>query len=734
MARGRVMAKRNTSTPALQARPEIPLPSALSPGVLAGAALIVVAACLAYFPSLRGEFILDDNMLLTDNPLIKASDGLYRFWCTTEPIDYWPVSNTTLWIEWRLWGMHSTGYHVTNLVLHVVAALLIWVVLGRLSIPGAFLAALLFAVHPVNVESVAWVGQRKSLLALLFFLLSILWYVKAETASRLQARMSLLMTDRWYWLSLVGFILAMLSKVSVAVLPLILLLIVWWVRPLTRRDLVRMTPFLLAAVVLLRVNLWFRTHGIETEIRSASYGFTERLLGAVGVVWFYLYKALLPVNLIFLYPEWHVHADQWQWWLPLVAAVATTCVLWRYRRGWSRPPLLAWGYFCVALVPVMGFSDVGFMQPLVVADHYQDVALIGVVALVSAGWATWQRRVHGQARWALNAVAVAVAGMLSVLTWQQSSLYSNAMKLYQATLEKNPDSSMAHNNLGFALLQAGRPQEAMGHFEQALRVTPDYFDARNNLGFALLEAGRPQEASTHVEQALRIEPNSPQANYNMGRVLFQTGRLQEAIEYDQRAVRLKPDFPEAQYDLGVALAQAGQLQEAIGHYQQALRLKPDYPEAHYNLGTALVRARQLQDAIEHYQQALQLKPDYAEAHNNLGGVLFETGRPQEAIAQYEQALRLKPDFPEAHSNLGRALLQARQLHEAIEHFQRAVQLTPDSPEAHNDLGVALTDAGQLQDAIGHFQQALQLKPDYSNARSNLQEALAMQERAAKQRE
>ena len=282
---------------------------------------------MAYRPSITGGFILDDDRLIYDNDLIKASDGLCQFWCTTKADDYWPVTNSTFWIEWRLWGMNSTGYHVTNLILHIVEALLIWIILRKLSIPGAFLAALIFAVHPVNVESVAWIAQRKNMMAMLFFLLSILWYLKDTTVPTASVGMaptcprrihcplaslhpspSILHSSLWYWLSLAAFVLAMLSKGSVVVLPVLLLGIIWWLRPLTRLDLMRTAPFFLVAAVLAGVNVWFQTHGHGEVIRIAS--FSERLLGAGGVVWFYLYKALLPLDLDFVYPQWHIQSRQ----------------------------------------------------------------------------------------------------------------------------------------------------------------------------------------------------------------------------------------------------------------------------------------------------------------------------------------------------------------------------------------------------------------------------------------
>ncbi len=270
------------------------------------AALLVGLICAAYYPALDGDFILDDDLLLTDNELIKASDGLLQFWYSPKAEEYYPISNSTLWVEWRLWGMRTMGYHVANLVLHVAAAILIWVILEKLAIGGAFLAALLFALHPVNVESVAWIAQRKDALAMVFFLLSILSYLQGDLQSPPpQFRFCRPGARRWYWLSLLAFLLAMLSKGSVAVLPAILLLIVWWQRRrIATGDIVRVAPYLLVAVVLTPVNIWYQTHGTGYVFRDATWA--ERLIGAGGVVWFYLSKALAPVNLVLVYPQWRI--------------------------------------------------------------------------------------------------------------------------------------------------------------------------------------------------------------------------------------------------------------------------------------------------------------------------------------------------------------------------------------------------------------------------------------------
>ncbi|MGD0655914.1 MAG: tetratricopeptide repeat protein, partial [Thermoguttaceae bacterium] len=558
--------------------------------------------------------------------------------------------------------------------LHMAESLLIWLILRKLSIPGAFLAALIFAVHPVNVESVAWIAERKDLTAMLFFLLSILWYLKVfmPTASvgmaparsqggpweREKTFSSFILHPSsfhfWYWLSLAAFVLAVLGKGSAVILPLLLLGIVWWLRPLEtvpiseptkmglspfiRRHLLRTAPFFAIAVVLTLVNVWFQTHGKEAVIRNA--GFAERLLGAGGVVWFYLYKALVPLNLVFIYPQWKIDAGNPLWWAPLLAALAVTAVLWRHRKGWGRPLLFAWGFFCVALAPVLGFQDVGFMKYSLVADRYQHIAIIGVIALASAGFGAWQKRTQGFARRIAPVAAIAVAGTLTFLTWRQSECYHDNITLYQSTLAINPECWMAHNNLGVNLARAGQLPAAIDHYQQALRLKDNYPEAHNNLGNALVRIGRADEAVEHYRQALRLQGDYPEAHDNLLNALAMTGQPEEAIEYYTQALHLNPDNPKTHFKLGNVFAHAGRQAEAINHYQRALDLEPEYAEAHVNLGNALTRTGRIDEAIDHYQQALRLVPDDNSARVNLISAYVRAGRSSEALAEAEKVLEL----------------------------------------------------------------------------------------------
>ena len=680
-----------SQSPASQRRPGgLPLtPSALC---AAGGALIAVAVFIAYFPCVNGEFVLDDNMFLTNNPIITAPDGLFRFWSTGEAPEFYPAAYSTNWIEWRLWELHPAGYHVTNIILHIAESLLIWIILRRLAIPAAFWAALLFALHPVNVESVAWLAQRRNMVAMLFLLLSILWYLKAgmtkgrndaaslhshggpwERVNRAPLRVAAKQVShpssfilhpsffcRWWWLSLLAFILAMLGKGSAAVMPALMLAIIWWLRPAgdcpdsgamrsmvadkmgrspyVRRHLLRIMPFFAAAAALTALNVWFQTRGTEVVIRHA--GLADRLAGAGAVVWFYLYKAILPLDLAFVYPQWHVDAGRLLWWLPLATALTITALLWMYRKTWARPLVFAWGFFCIALVPVMGLVDVGFMQYSLVADHYQHIAIIALIALAAAGFGAWSKHDQGPLRSVVPVVAVASAGVLLLLTFLQSGVYRDNITLYESTLALNPECWMAHNNLGVNLALAGDLNGAIEQYNQALHLKNDYPEAHNNLGNALTRASRPKEAIEQYNEALRLQDDYPEARDGLLSALAVTGQPDEAIDYYTRALRVDPNNPQTHFKLGNALAHADRQAEAIEHYRKAVDIAPDYAEAQVNLGNALVRSGRADEAIEHYRRALRLKPSDSAARFNLISAYARAGRSKEAVAAAQEALEI----------------------------------------------------------------------------------------------
>ena len=534
--------------------------------LLWGALVLALAVAVAYWGVWSLGFVWDDDAFLTSNPLIRSPGGLWGFWCTSEAPDYWPLTSTTLWLEWRLWGAHAAGYHVTNALLHAGECFLLWRILLRLEVPGAFLAALLFAVHPVNVETVAWIAQRKNLMAMLFSLLSVEAFLRSGERGA------------WRWTSLGAFVLALLCKGSVATLPAVLALILWWQGRLTLRECARLVPFAAAAVALTLVNIWFQHHGDSQPFRDVSV--LQRLLGAPAVVGFYLGKAVCPLSLSFIYPTWRIDPGSLRWWVPLASALAVTGLLVKSRASWARPLLIAWIYVCLALVPVMGFTDVYFMTYSLVADHYQHMALIGTVALAGAGLSL------AALRWGRGVVTAVVAVLVALLAAKAHGLsetYRDSATLFEATVRTTPEAWMAHYNLGLLRAREHRLKEAESEFREALRTCASpYPDAALNLGTVLMEEGRLEDALPPLFQAVQFAPRNPTASYDLGLALARSVRLGEAISRLEAALALRPRYPEALNALGIALAQSGRLSEAEARFSEALEADPTLEEARRN--------------------------------------------------------------------------------------------------------------------------------------------------------
>ena len=577
------------------------------------ALILAVATFAAYFPALRGGFVFDDLGLIKTNRLVHASDGLHRFWFTAEAPDYYPLNWSLWWLEWRWWGASPLGYHVVNLLLHIANALLVWLVLRRLRIPGAWLAALLFAIHPVNVATGAWISEQKNTLSMFFFALAILLYLRFDETSRW----------RWYGWSLVVFLLALLSKAAVVMLPVVLLGCVWWRRArVIRKDVLYSVPYFALSLALGLFTMWYQYQLPPGVPVAGPDGFAFRLAAAGRAPWFYLGKALWPVNLMAVYPRWQIDASRWVAYLPGAALVTCFLVFWWKRRAWGRPLLFALGYFVVMLFPVLGLLKQGPYRLTAVSDHWdhwQYYSIIAVIALVVAVGERICRRIGGPGRSVGLVASMAALMALGVGTWKRSYVYRNEETLWSDNVAKSPHAWVAHDNLGNALCQIGRVQEAIGHYEEALRIVPD-------------------NAKVH---------------YNLGMALAREGQLPGAIGHYEQALRGNPDFTEAHVNLGIALAQVGSNQEALAHFTEALRLSPDSPEVHCNLGLALFHTGRVQEAIDHYEQALRIEPDYVEAHFNLGLALEKMGRKTEAIEQYEQVLKFRPDSAPARNALTR---------------------------------------------------------------------------------
>ena len=574
-----------------------------------GSTLIVLLTLVAYIPALHGGFIWDDDDHLTQNRAMTASNGLRLIWSSLAVSRYYPLTLTSFWVERRLWGLNPLPYHAVNIVLHAADAVLAFLVLRRLGMPGAWATAALWALHPVCVESVAWVTELKNTQSALFFFLALFCYLRFEERP----------SSGRYALTLLCGVAAMLSKPSTVVLPAVVLLIVWWRHSCWERDdWFRMAPFFAFSLGMSVLTVLEQRGDIDRSGPPEILGLLERLLVAGKVGWFYLGKLFWPANLMFIYPRWTLDPASLLNWVPLISAtVVAVTLLGLRRRPWARACLLGSGYFVLLLLPVSGLFDVFFFRYSFVADHFQYLACVGPIALAVSACAAICRRVGQWGRDLGMLATVAVLVIFGGSTWGQAHIYRDQETLWRDTLTKNPGAWMAHDNWGVVLCQQGKVPEAIAQYEQALRLKPDSAGTHNNLGIALFQQGRVPEAIAQYEQALQIKPDYAEAHNNLGAALLHQGRVTEAITHYEQAVQIRPDHARAHNNLGVALAQVGRIQEAIGHFEQALRLKPDFTEAHYNLGVALAQAGRVQEAIGHFEQALRLKPDFTEAQNKL---------------------------------------------------------------------------------------------------------------------
>lgn len=665
----------------------------------AAAGIIVALTVLAYVPAIRGGFIWDDDTFLTKTPLIRASDGLYLFWFTTQAPDYFPLTSTLLWFEWRLWGMNAAGYHAVNVLLHAVSAVLIWRALRRLRIPAAWLAAMIFAVHPVNVESAAWITECKNVLPMVFYVLTVLWYLRFQEDRR----------ARWYVLSIGSFLLALLAKTSVVTTPFVLLLCVWWLRgKVARRDLIHSLPFFLLGGALALVTMWFQENRAIGATLVRDDGFASRLAIAARAIWFYLYKGLLPRNLSFVYPRWTVNPIDPRSWIPLLLLVGAFTVLWRYRNDWARSALFALGYYVIMLFPVLGFFNIYFMRFSLVADHWQYFSIIGIIALGVGAAHSACARWFGNPRPVGAVLAAGVVGALSVLTWRQASIYRDVETLWRDTLSKNPDCFMAHCNLGTILVGQGKVDEGTDHCRRAVRIKPDYVEGLYNLGVVLDMQGKLDQAIAHYEEALRLCPDFAKAHNNLGYALAKRGDADGALAHFTEALRLAPDFAEAYVNIGVLLANQGKLDPAIARYKEALRINPNLAEAHHRLGLVMAAQGLVDQAVAHYQEALRIRPDHADAHKRLAIALAAQGKMDQAIVHFSQAVRLQPAHAQAHYDLAEALYRQGRLDQAIAEYQETLHVDPTHAKAHNNLGILLAGQGKIDESIAHYSQAVRI--------------------------
>jgi tetratricopeptide (TPR) repeat protein len=708
---------------------------------VAAAAVLAAVTFFAYLPALQANFIWDDNLLLTDYPLMHAPDGLRRFWTTLEAPDYYPLTWSSLWIEWRLWGEDATGYHVTNVVMHVIGALLLWRVLRGLRIPGAWLAAMVFAVHPVTLASVAWISERKNVLSLIFYLLALLLFVRIRESRRPWLFMGL---------SLLAYMLGLISKTSIVPLPVAAGLCLWWQH--TRSPLPpgpdpdrqglwwRMgapTSVALGAMFLLSLaggalTVYTQYHtviGSMNAYQPGEGGLPWRLALAGWSPWFYLWKLLVPQPLLMIYNRWDINPADVVVYLPgvaLVGGVGALAYLTYRGRNWARACLMAALYFLALLSPVLGFGKMYFHVHSLVADHLQYLAMIGpIVLIVGAAVAFAQRR----GAWVRRAGIVLAGVVLAALvgkTWVQGHYYMDQEALWTYNLDpsRNPNAWMACYNMGTCI--AGRASEtsdpqvhkallerAVGYFQQSLAVRPQYNDTYNNYGLTLMNLGRHGEAEKWFRKGIELDPKgSAYAYRNLAILLKRQKQLDQAEQILRTGIANNPQFVDAKLDLAEVRMERSDLAEAAKLIDEVLAAYPRHVPALLNRGYLHRRQGRPDLAEQDVRQAIAIQ-DIPDLWLELGVALDEQHHYQEALDQYARVLAVGPGNWMAHYRAGFALANLGRRPEAIQHYANVIGLQPRFPDAYGNLALLLAQQGQFVQAKHAYQQVMTIRPDWA---------------------
>jgi tetratricopeptide (TPR) repeat protein len=628
---------------------------------------IPVVVFLAYLPALQGGPLWDDFGHITV-PELRSLEGLWRIWSELGATQqYYPLLHSAFWIEHRLWGDSFVGYHLANVALHSTSAVLLVLILRRLAVPGALLAGLIFALHPVAVESVAWISEQKNTLSAVFYLASAYVYLRfhetglkpcATDRTGLKPRATkAAVSQPWptavaqpfravdYWLSFGLFLCALLSKTVTATLPAALLLVFWWQRGRLswRRDVMPLLPWFAVAIAAGLVTAWIERDVIGARGADFDLTLVERVLLAGRIIWFYLSKLIWPADLMFWYPRWGVDTSAWWQYVFPTAVVGLAIGLGIIARR-NRSPLAGLLFLCGTLFPVLGFFNVYPFRFSYVADHFQYLAGLGIIVPVASGLAMMTDALPPVRRRAMQAACAVIIAALAILTWRQSAMYTDAETLYRESIARNPGAWIAYQNLGTLLVhQDGRVPEAIAAYRTALTIRPGHVELKNNLVMAHIKAASmsPQDpggttaAIAHLREALRIDPNATEAHYVLANVLAVAGtpeRVDEAIAHYENVLRMRPDHFRAHYNLGTVLMDVdGRQADAIAHLEAALKLQPDNTETRVNLGMALVDVPGRRgEAVHHLEFALAKRPDLAPVREVLEGLRStnEAGTPK----------------------------------------------------------------------------------------------------------
>ena len=660
--------------------------------------------CASYYPSLAGGFVWDD-IVFSQEPIVHAASGLWNIWFSPGDMrhegHYWPIVYTTFYLEHKLWGLDPFGYHVVNLLLHLVNSLLVWRLMSRLAVPGGWLIAVVFAVHPVHVESVAWIIERKDLLSGLFYLAAFLtWTRFAETP-----------TVKRYLLALALFVAGMLSKSVVVTLPAGLLVWHWWRQGNIKFvDVVRLAPFFLVGLAIGLADLAFYA---TRETLDLGYSYPERVLIAARALWFYAAKLFWPVDLAVIYPLWDIDAGDLRAWIYVAAAVLLAGTLWYYRHRFGRGPLAGSLFFAVTLSPALGLVDFGYMQFSLVADRFQYLASIGLMAGVLGGLTHVLGRLPVMARRGAGAFAAVAVVVLGGLTWHQAGVYRDGITLFSHIIAHNPTARSAHHNLAISLLAAGRTEEGLAANLVAREQRPDAPGPYSVLGTVLMGQGRLEEADEALQRAVELDPNHLDALQLLGELALNRGHLAEAERRYRKVLSIDESRGRAQAGLGTVLFAQKRYAEALGR----LRLAEELPTAESKgtlyllMGQAAEELGLLEEADAHLERSIAAMPDNVLTLLAMADLRIRQGREDEAETYRHRARAIRPDHPVLLHRMAESLRNEGQIDKAISIYEEALEMDAGNAPVRAGLGIALYQRGRFRAAVDSMTRALELRPD-----------------------
>ena len=733
MARRRKAAKRQgkSATPSVEApapRTDMALVGARHT-VAAAAGALVGMAVLSYLPAmLWGGFVWDDVHHIPGEPALLDWDGLRRIWLAPDEVHephYRPLTYTSFWLEHKLWGFDPRGYHLVNVLLHGANTLLLWRILTRFGVPGAWLVAAVFAVHPLHVESVAWIIERKDVLSGLFYLgcVRVLLPFLQEGARP---------GAPWrYGLALALLAAGMLAKNMVVTLPAALVILHWWrngwampMRALLTRGLL-VAPFFVVALGLVAVDMWQVTTATPTT-GAFDHSLVERLLIAARAAWFYVGKLAWPADLAVIYPRWDIHAGDWAAWAGVVAWAALLAALcwWRDRLG--RAPLAAVLFYGVTLSPTLGFVDHTYMTFSYVADRYQYLAGIAVLALAVGGAAAGARRLPREWRVGAAGAAPLALLLLGALTWRQAGMYSDNVTLFRHVLAINPEAVGAQLNLSDGLIEEQRFEEAAAAARIAVRQlpnSPDAADAHMNLGIALSNLERYGEAERHFREAARLAPGESGPLANLGVLLHRLDRQDEAEAALRQALEIDPDNMGALRNLAKLQSLHAEPGTALATYERLVERGGADVSTLVSQGDLLRDSQRFEEALAAWRKALARDPEPPTAlalHLSMGGVAWAATRsPDAAAAHFEKALAIDPRHPGALADLASLRIVQERHQDAARLFRLAIEVTGGTARHHAGLGYALYRLDSAEAAVASLERALALDPSLEEARGHL---------------